>query len=40
MLQNYLVYIPDKRNALNILMALLKFIRGNPMKRQKKVLKI
>ena len=39
MLQNYLVFIP-KKNALNILMALLKFIRGNPMKRQKKVLKI
>ena len=37
--QNYLVFTPDK-NTLNILMALITFIRGNLMECQKEVLKI
>ena len=38
MLQNYFVFIPAK-NALNILAALLEFIRGNLIGCQKKILK-
>ena len=37
--QNNLVFIPTKK-TLNVFMELLKFIRGNPIKCQKKVLKI
>ena len=37
--QNYLVFTPDK-NTLNILMALITFIRGNLKECQKEVLKI
>ena len=37
--QNYLVFTPDK-NTLNILTALITFIRGNLMECQKEVLKI
>ena len=37
--QNYLVFTPTK-NTLNILVALLRLIRGNLMGFQKKILKI
>ena len=37
--QNYLAFIPDNK-YINILMALIKFICGNLMECQKKVLKI
>ena len=38
-LQNYFVYIPAK-NALHIFMPVLRFIRGNLMECQRKILKI